>query len=93
MFITNLVFCGDIFISIEGLKGAATFPAQLQSVLMAALSTLWVGLFPGITSDAVGGAATERLAVGGSAECRHHMTVRGRGTVKNQNGALSRGHF
>ena len=83
--------------SVEGLKGAATCPVQLQSVLMAALSTLWVGLFPGIvSSDAVGGAATDRsgqLAVGGSAECRHHMTVRGRGTVKNQNGASSRGHF
>ena len=61
----------EIFVSI-GLE--ATCPAQLQSVLMAALSTLWVGLFPSIVaSDAVGGAATGRsgqLAVGGSAECR-----------------------
>ena len=44
-----------------------------------------MGLFPGIVaSDAVGGPATGRsgqLAVGGSAECRHHMTVRGRGTA------------
>ena len=66
----------EIFISVEGLKGSATCPAQLQSVLMAALSTLWVGLFPGIVaSNAVGGAATGRsgqLVVGGSAECRHH---------------------
>ena len=87
----------EIFMSVEGLKGAATCPVLLQSVLMAALSTLWVGLFPGIVaSDAVGGAATDRsgqLAVGGSAECRHHMIVRGRGTVENQNGASSRGHF
>ena len=57
-------------------------------MLIAALSTLWVGLFPGIVaSDAVGGAATGRscqLTVGGSAECRHHMIARGRGTDKGE---------
>ena len=61
MFITNFGFlrCVKFFISVEGLKVAATCPAQLQSVLMAALSTLWVWLFPSIVaSDAVGGAAT-----------------------------------
>ena len=74
---------------------------------MAALSTLWVGLFPSIVaSDAVGGAATgcmpelvinnaTIIGCGRSASvCPwHHMTVRGRGTVENQNGASSPGHF
>ena len=76
---------------------------------MAALSTLWVGLFPSIVaSDVVGGAVSYRMharaivinnatiiGCGGSASvCPwHHMIVRGRGTVENQNGASSPGHF
>ena len=75
-------------------------------MLIAALSTLWVGLFP---SDVVGGAATgcmrcmpelvinnaTIIGCGRSASvCSwHHMTVRGRGTVEKRNGASSRGHF